>query len=179
MKTVKFEDLLGKTFTKVEQIGDEEIRFYVEDGHYSMLHFQDCCEDVHIESIVGDLSDLEGSPITFAEESTNEGETNYGSETWTFYKLTTIKGWVDIRWHGESNGYYSESVDIGFVPSDTVRVIEVEGIKVYFNRWYHSIRVYKEDTKVPYSFALPSETEAREFIFKLNKQSAKTFIKYI
>jgi hypothetical protein len=114
----KLKDLLGKTLTKVEQIGDNELVFITNEGkRYKLYHEQDCCEGVAIESVVGDLSDLVGTPLLMAEESTSgvhpEGYTATEYEesfTWTFYKFATRKGYVDVRWLGESNGYYSESV---------------------------------------------------------------------
>jgi hypothetical protein len=124
---VQFSDLQGKTLTRVEQIGDDRIEFDCNDGYeskkYLMFHCQDCCESVIVESIVGDLGDLIGTPILLAEEAqsdkTPDGfnhEYQPESQTWTFYKLRTIKGSVDIRWFGSSNGYYSETVD--FVAND-------------------------------------------------------------
>lgn len=114
---VEFSVLVGKTLEKIEQRGDE-ILFQVEDGEsYIMLHHQDCCESVVIDDICGDLRDLVGTPILTAEEVSGEpapereeDEYTPESETWTFYKAATIKGSVTIRWHGSSNGYYSESV---------------------------------------------------------------------
>jgi hypothetical protein len=113
---MKIGDLVNQTFTKVYR-SDDEIIFERTNNKgkrvgYKLYHEQDCCESVYIESIVGSLSDLENSPILLASEESNSDNTVDGSETWTFYKFATIKGYVDIRFYGESNGYYSESVDI-------------------------------------------------------------------
>jgi hypothetical protein len=111
-----FSDLLGKTLVRIEietlKYDGDVIKFFTsENEEYRMYHDQDCCESV--ELIDFDRSEIEillDSPILMAEVETNEADTSWGSETWTFYKLATIKGYVTLRWYGESNGYYSESV---------------------------------------------------------------------
>ena len=110
-----FEVLKGKTLVDVTENGDT-MTFTTVDGEvYQLCHYQDCCESVYIEDICGDLTDLIGSEILLAECPNNEPPANfnpshYESCTWTFYKLATIKGYVDIRFFGSSNGYYSEGV---------------------------------------------------------------------
>lgn len=108
-----------KVLSRVYQKDDDELHFHTEDGeHYVLYHSQDCCEHVYIESIVGDLSDLVGTQLLVSEEVDSEGMNipedpdGYTPEsfTWTFYKFATIKGYVDVRFYGSSNGYYSESV---------------------------------------------------------------------
>ncbi len=135
-------ELVGKTLRDVKS-GYDSIHFTTDDGiNYIMQHNQDCCEHVAVESIAGDLKDLIGTPILVAEERTSGhyGSVKHGSvpdfiyieawktkpgyyasdsETWTFYTLRTIKGSVDIRWYGSSNGYYSESVDFERLPPET------------------------------------------------------------
>lgn len=113
-REVPFSTLIGKTLTAVQTNNDDVIVFTCDDGsQFSMHHEQDCCERVEINDINGDLQSLVGSPILVAEESCSHGDhknTYDESSTWTFYKLATIKGHVDIRWYGTSNGYYSERV---------------------------------------------------------------------
>lgn len=111
-------DILGLTLESIDKVDDNLLIFTTTcNQRYMMHHDQDCCESVWIEDICGDPEDLIGSPITLAEESSSRlteeelGEDSEGSGTWTFYKFATIKGYVDIRWCGTSNGYYSESVD--------------------------------------------------------------------
>lgn len=119
----EFSGLLGKVITKIEGAieNSKEIKFTMDNGdQYLFYHYQDCCELVSVEDIEGDFTDLLNSPITMAEESTsNENPEGFvkryqdDSFTWTFYRLATVKGYVTIRWYGESNGYYSE--DVSFI----------------------------------------------------------------
>lgn len=120
----EFSEIKGKTATEVRQTL-ESIEFTFDDGSTgSLRHDQDCCESVNLEDVVGNLSDLVGTPITMAYEETN-GENPKASEyppdsfTWSFYRLGTIKGQVTIRFYGESNGYYSETASFHYNPVDS------------------------------------------------------------
>lgn len=114
----EFGALLGCVLTTVGvgkfEYGDA-VFFETTDGRkFVMYHDKDCCENVNIEEVVGNLADLvNDGPVLLAEETSNQKtDGEYGdSATWTFYKLRTHNGDVTIRWLGSSNGYYSESVD--------------------------------------------------------------------
>ena len=122
MNEVDFSILYNKTIVKIEGLeeGNDYVKFFTSDGdEYVMYHSQDCCEDVSINDICGDIKDILNTPILLAEEVTdcdmpedvNSEDYYHDSYTWTFYKLSTIKGDITIRWYGGSNGYYSERVD--------------------------------------------------------------------
>jgi hypothetical protein len=116
--SAKLTDMIGKVFTSVTETGNTMV-FENATDRYVFFHAQDCCETVSINDIVGDLSDLVGEPILVADEVSGESPVGFEDEyhesvTWTFYKFATRKGYVDVRWLGESNGYYSESVDLGY-----------------------------------------------------------------
>lgn len=110
-----FATLKGKVLSEVAgaHAQSEEITFRCADGAtFRMWHEQDCCEGVSVVEVIGDTNDLIGTPILQAEESTNTDNPPEHADSflWTFYRLQTIRGSVVIRWLGESNGYYSESV---------------------------------------------------------------------
>ena len=116
MKFVDVSILKGKILKDIKIEGTESILFIDKDDiEYEMFHDYDCCENVYIEDICGDINNLIGSKIIMAEEVINRDLSPLNkydeSYTWTFYKFATVKGYVTIRWYGESNGYYSEEVD--------------------------------------------------------------------
>jgi len=125
---VSVNDLKGHAFSKIEVCEDSiSVTFYGMKGQplFRMEHVQDCCENVYLAEVIGEWNDLIGTPIFLAEEVSNHARPRDSltpdddayyevsdSETWTFYKLTTMKGSVTLRWYGTSNGYYSEGVSI-------------------------------------------------------------------
>lgn len=116
-------EILGKTLVCITGMekDSENIIFECSDGtQYKMYHEQDCCEDVRVEDVCGDVSNLLGSPLTMAEDISEACKLGALSEytesyTWTWYKFGTVKGYVTVRWYGESNGYYSEQVDFAIL----------------------------------------------------------------
>lgn len=112
--------LLGKVLESAENTGEEIVFRTTEGTVYKLYHEQNCCESVYVEDVVGDMDFLVGSPIRMADEVSNAPDPGPLSEyaesyTWTFYKFATLKGYVDIRFYGTSNGYYSESVSFVWV----------------------------------------------------------------
>lgn len=114
--------MVGLTMREViGGVGEGTLAFITTDGtRFELYHESDCCESVRIEDIIGDLSDLIGDPLVESEEisSEPEPELNYQPEsyTWTFYRFSTVRGTVTVRWLGESNGYYSEGVSFRRLP---------------------------------------------------------------
>lgn len=111
------QELIGATIESIEGLEQysDELVIRTSKGKARFYHAQDCCEIVSIEDFELD-SDLTGAVLLSAEEVIGENEIGEYDEsdcssTWTFYKFETSKGGLFVRWLGQSNGYYSESVD--------------------------------------------------------------------
>ena len=112
---VDISDIIEKTVTSIDVNMDESrIVLNCVGYKYTMMHNQDCCEQVYIESINGDASDFINQNVLEASESTGHIDTEWDDELaeWTFYNIVCNKGYLQIRFNGSSNGYYSVGVDV-------------------------------------------------------------------
>lgn len=139
-KSCEFDCLIGEYIENVQLVEGEgyifEVILYFRSGKKLRLyHDQDCCERVALIDIVGgSLDDLVGQEIkSFKSVSSKEmgegcrGEYDY-SNTWTFITISTFKDDITLRWHGGSNGFYSERVDFDFYDENGNYVCEVREI---------------------------------------------------
>jgi len=93
-------------------IEGDEVMFKTEDDiSFRMYHNQDCCECVKIVKH-DNVKELTGCTILdYQENIADVSEDSYDSATKTEFVFQTSKGVWTIEWLGESNGYYSESVN--------------------------------------------------------------------
>ena len=105
------DELVGKVVRGLAYSG-EYFQILTDDCVYAFYHEYSCCESVWLTQVDGISDKIIGSRIVIAEVVTDEKDTEYGHITWSFYKIGTNKGMIDFRFQGESNGYYSETVDL-------------------------------------------------------------------
>ena len=116
--TTQFEQLQGMTITAVvyKEV-NESLLIHLYTHVLEMIHHQECCESVYLEDVVGSFEDLIGYPLLEVSESIVDIATEDMSSTASYYNFRTVKASVQLRWVGESNGYYSETVDCYLYPT--------------------------------------------------------------
>ena len=113
---VEFSVLVGEVLDSVDIDREEnQILLTTRSGRKFMVyHEQDCCEKVQIVGQDGSFDMLIGKPLTeargFAVDTSEEAIDS--SQTTTTLVFRVDDQTVISRWIGDSNGYYSESVDI-------------------------------------------------------------------
>lgn len=122
----KIELMKGEKIVSVDGLDkdSERVVFECESGKiFTFFHEEDCCESVQLCDFDLEAGEIIGHTVLYAYESTNSGDDEttpraqrpdkYSeSWTWTFYRICTTGGTLCMRWLGESNGYYSERVEV-------------------------------------------------------------------
>jgi hypothetical protein len=114
MPRTNIASLVGETLTHIDCDGTSQIMLTTASGRQIMIyHEQDCCESVQIQDTEGNWHDLIGKVITDTDHDTTHtcGDC---ADSCTLSVLTfkVDDATVISRWIGESNGYYSEGVDL-------------------------------------------------------------------
>jgi hypothetical protein len=131
-----YDMLIGKVVSRIERlVQSDEVHFYLDSGEVlRMWHYQACCEEVVLESVDTELSEVEGTIKRF-EETTLEVSSDEQWTSATFYNITIGSTMFNMRWYGSSNGYYSESVDLNLYSkeewNDHENNIRVNGVTLY------------------------------------------------
>jgi hypothetical protein len=112
---VKFDVLVGEVLDAVDIDREkDQILLTTRSGRQFLIyHEQKCCETVEISGQDGSFDKLIGKPIVEARDNAvDTSEEAADSQTTTTLVFRVDDHTVISRWVGDSNGYYSESVDI-------------------------------------------------------------------
>lgn len=121
---MKFSELKGEVLDYIDVDPENDtILLTTRSGRKVLIHHrQDCCESVRIVDTIGEWRNIVGKVIVDAVHESKEviGEHDCAySRTDTDLIFRVDDATVISRWVGESNGYYSEDVDISDITSTT------------------------------------------------------------
>ncbi len=114
-KQVEFSVLVGEVLDAVDIDREkDQILLTTQSGRqFLVYHKQKCCETVEIFGQDGSFDKLIGKPLIEARDfAVDTSEEAADSQTTTTLVFRVDGETVISRWVGDSNGYYSESVDI-------------------------------------------------------------------
>ena len=114
-KHVEFSALVGEVLDAVDIDREEnQILLTTRSGRkFLVYHEQDCCETVAISGQDGSFDKLIGKVIVEVRDiAVDTGDDEIDSQTTTTLVFRVDDQTIISRWIGDSNGYYSESVDI-------------------------------------------------------------------
>lgn len=127
-----FDLVKGKTILEVVGLKKQEESVVLklhDNSELEFYHEQNCCENVWLEDFEFSGTRIVGATILdIILVSEKQEDNDWGSKTWTFYKVQTNKGELFMRWCGESNGYYSEDIDIKYTSPN--------GELIKYNKYY-------------------------------------------
>jgi len=128
------EAFIGSVIEKIELVGYGDdcqvscVYFFTDKGVFQFYHDQNCCETVDMHHLFGCTDRCVGAKVADIEEfvfgSSYDVDYSDESQTSSIYKIHFVdenaKGYYNkefdlvMHWIGESNGYYSETVDFRF-----------------------------------------------------------------
>lgn len=125
MKVNTYTEFSGKTIQEIrgcKKHSDEVTIIFTDGSCLKFYHQQSCCETVLLEDfdIIPEWL-VDSNIISVEERISRSGEgvkpLNDWAEsyTWSFYVIKTSSSTMVLRWYGESNGWYSEEVDIDYL----------------------------------------------------------------
>lgn len=113
-----FFQLKGQVIKEISGLeeGSDEVLITTNEGVLRLYHAQDCCESVKVQGInEGSIPSVLNGFVILAEEDAVIKEENYGRSTVTTFIIKTQGvGFLKFSFWGESNGFYSEAVDLSF-----------------------------------------------------------------
>lgn len=134
LKIITPSDILEEYGENADVFDEVKLAVELSDGILYFIHEQDCCEDVYLDDGLEDLKSMVGEKILNAYEAKSsdavvpadalESATVYDSYTYTFYNISTAKHDTCLRFIGISNGYYSEDMDIAYIPKSIDNTIK-------------------------------------------------------